>query len=270
MNFLNQKIMFTSIFDIMQDNQALNLNLMRTGGKLVVCFQPLASGTSDATGNDLTPLVITATPAELDAGFITAIRTPLQERFEMLVNLEEFKKSTQKAQPKAGTKSTVTVEGGSTATNAAPKKSKKDEQVEEAEKQVKANNLPGAYAIYKKLYEQDKTDARIGNRMHELWAKMSQRTMFPAETAETVEEKPGLQPVGSPVVEEPKAPAPETKEPEEDMFAQLLNPVKAEESTLVKEAAGPNPVPPGVDPEEYRKFLEYQEFVKTQQVAETV
>lgn len=261
--------MFTSIFDIMQDNQALSLNLMRSGAKLVVCFQPLASNTSDATGNNLTPLVITATPAELDAGFITAIRTPLQERFEMLVNLEEFKKSTQKAQSKTGTKDTVTVSGSSVSTSTAPKKSKKEEQVEEAEKLLKANNLPGAYGIYKKLYEQDKTDVKVGNRMHEIWARMSQKTMFPVENTTVIEETPNTQPEIIPITQ-PEVVVPAEKEPEVDMFAQFLNPAKVENPTLVKEEIKPSPVPPGVDPEQYQKFLQYQEFMKTQQVAENV
>jgi PRTRC genetic system protein E len=173
--------MFTSIFNVMQQGQALSLHLMRKGEKLVVCFQPLASDASDAAGSNLTPLVVTGTPAELEEGFMAAICSPLQERFGMLANLEEFKQSTQKAQPKAPAKTaeagTLSVEPAS---NAAPaKKSKREEQVEAAEKMAKSGNLPGAYGIYKKLYEQDKADTKAGNRMHELWAQMSQKTMFP-------------------------------------------------------------------------------------------
>lgn len=261
--------MFTSIFETMQNNQALNLNLMRTGDKLVVCFQPLASNTSDATGSNLTPLVITGTPAELDARFISAIRTPLKQRFEMLVNLDEFKKSTQKAQQKASAKNQVSVEEGSASTNSTSKKSKKDEQIEEAEKLVKANNLPGAYAIYKKLYEQDKTDSKIANRMHELWALMSQKTMFPEEET-IVPQIPDTTSVIPPVVDNVETVPVENEEPQEDMFAKLLNPEKVGESAQVVETVKPVAVPPGVDPEQYQKFLQYQEFMKSQQVAETI
>lgn len=264
--------MFTSIFNVMQENQALNLNLMRTGEKLVVCFQPLATNTSEATGSNLTPLVITATPEELDADFISAICSPLQERFSMLVNMEEFKKSTQKAQPKTPVKNTVTVdEGGSSEKIAAPKKSRKEEQIEEAEKLFKAANLPGAYGIYKKLYEQDKTDTKIGNRMHEIWAKMSQRSVFSEENTAVVDEAPKTEIKTVPTTEEePNATAVENKESEVDMFAQFLNPSKVENQAPVKDEIKPNPVPPGVDPEQYLKFLQYQEFMKAQQVTETV
>ena len=54
------------------------------------------------------------------------------------------------------------------------------------------------------------------------------------------------------------------------MFAQFLNPSKVENQAPVKDEIKPNPVPPGVDPEQYLKFLQYQEFMKAQQVTETV
>lgn len=261
--------MFTSIFNVMQENQVLNLNIMRTGEKLVVCCQPLSSSASDAEGSKLTPLVITATPVELDAGFMTAICTPLQERFGMLVNLEEFARSTQKAQAKTASKSEVTV---SAPAGTSSKKSKKDEQIEEAEKLYKANNLPAAFGIYKKLYEQDKTDTKIENRMHEVWGKMSQKKLFPNESETTIEEMKEVQPVAITAIEE----VPETTdtakiiEPKvEDMFSQLINPAKVEEQVVVKEEVTA-PIPQGVDPESYKKFLAYQEFMKTQGAAQPV
>lgn len=261
--------MFTSIFNVMQENQVLNLNLMKIGEKLVVCCQPLASNATDSLGSKLTPLVITATPGELDAGFIAAIYTPLGERFDMLTNLEEFKKSTQKAQPKATSKDEVTV---TSTANTSSKKSKKDEQIEEAEKLYKANNLPAAYGIYKKLYEQDKTDAKIGNRMHELWAIMSQKLIFPAEPMVTAEETTTENQINSipiaasePVITEHT----QTQEPVVDMFSQLINPPKVEEPVVPREETKAS-IPTGVDPESYQKFLAYQEFMKTQGAAQPV
>lgn len=268
--------MFTSIYQVMQDGQALSLHLIRKDGKLSVCFQPLASNAPEAPGSTLTPLVVTGTPSELEEGFIAAICTPLEDRFGMLANLEEFQKSTQKAQPKTKDKAegtgTVSVES---ATNAAPKKSKRDEQAETAEKMAASGNLPGAYGIYKKLYEQDKSDTKSGNRMHELWAQMSQKTMFPQEA----EEQPNRQPAAIPsqgVEEIVPPPQPGVSETEEDMFAQILHAGRVEEPV---QEAGPAavaaevkaaPVPPGFDPARYEEFLRYQEFLKTQPVPETV
>lgn len=278
--------MFTSIYQVMQEGQSLSLHLIRKGDKLVVCFQPLASNAPEAPGSNLTPLVITATPSELEEGFITAIRTPLEERFGLLSNLEEFKKSTQKAQPRAKDKTevagTVSVEPAS---NALPKKSKREEQAESAEKMARSGNLPGAYGIYKKLYEQDKSDTRAGNRMHELWAKMSQKTMFPQETEEQPNRQPVIPAAGQPQavtsqggdVITPIAPLqPEVNDAEEDMFAQILYAGRIEEPV---QEAGPAaeaedvkaaPIPPGFDPARYEEFLRYQEFLKTQPVPETV
>lgn len=262
--------MFTSIFNVMQEDQVLNLNLMKTGNKLVVCCQPLASGASDAQGSKLTPLVITATPSELDAEFITAICTPLEERFGMLVNLEEFTKSTQKAQSKTTSKDEVTV---TSTANTNSKKSKKDEQIEEAEKLYKANNLPAAYGIYKKLYEQDKADAKIGNRMHEIWGKMSQKPLFPTEPATTIEEAKDNQSVASPVDQiQPEAEKKEVateQKPVIDMFNKIIYPEKVEESVIVKEEVT-SPIPPEVNPESYKNFLAWQEFMKTQGTAQPV
>lgn len=251
--------MFTSIFNVMQEGQVLSLHLMRKGGKLVVCFQPLSSNGADARGSKLTPLVITAAPGELDAGFLTAICSPLEERFGMLTNLEEFSKSTQKAQPGNNGKSGETLKA-EPAVNAAPaKKSRRDEQVEEAERLASLKNLPGAYGIYKKLCEQDKTDSRAAARMHELWAQMSQKTIFPEEPA--AETPPAVVP--SPLPEtEPQAPVPENHMPPEDMFAQLIS------SASPGEPAAPDM--PDFDRQQYQAFLQYREFLKAQPVPEII
>jgi PRTRC genetic system protein E len=276
----NQKIMFTSIFSVMQDGQSLSLHLIRRGDKLVVSFQPLASNGADAPGSKLTPLVATAIPGELDAGFITAIRTPLEERFGLVANLEEFQKSTQKAQPKATTNGTGTV-SVEPATNTTAKKSKKEEQMEAAEKLAKAGNLPGAYGIYKKLYEQDKTDTKVGNRMHELWAQMSQKPLFPVETVQAVAEvpeaqpavaePPKIQPVIAPAVQEPDTTVAEEEAEPEDMFARIISGGRIQEPVApvpVQEVPAAVDVPPGFDAAQYQKFLQYQEFLKSQGAAQ--
>lgn len=258
--------MFESLFNIMQDKQVLNLNLMRTGDKLVVCFQPLASNESGASGSNLSPLVVTATPTELQAGFITAINSPLQERFGLIVNLEEFRESTKKAAAKPPVKSEVSASGG---TKTSEKKSKTEQLVEEAEKQFKAKNLPGAYGIYKKLYEQDKTNAKIGNRMHEIWALMSQKPIFPmvAEEMVNVETVEATTPVPTPiVVEQPVvAPVTEDKNPE-DLFAKMINQGKIplEEDTITNELPVEQAVmlPPGMSQEQYNQFLAFQQYQK--------
>lgn len=264
--------MFTSLFNTMQDNQVLNLNLLRTGDKLVVCFQPLASNDTGTSGSNLSPLVITATPAELDAGFLAAISTPLQERFGMITNLEAFKESTRKAAPKPAAKSEVTVSAG---TKANEKKSKSEQLIEEAEKLFKQKNLPGAYGIYKKLYEQDKTNAKIGNRMHEIWALMSQKPLFGdvqegQVTVETVEDKvPVITPT---VIAEPvKAVGTEVKQeaPQEDMFAAIINQgrIPVEEAAIENKQEEIQPeqpviLPPGMTQEQYNQFLAFQQYQK--------
>lgn len=267
--------MFGSLFNIMPDKQVMNLNVMRTGEKLVVSFQPLASNDTGATGSKLSPLVVTATPAELDSGFIAAITTPLQERYSMLINLEEFKKSTTNAAPKPKSE-TKPATGNS-------QKSKKEEQVEQAEKLFKAKNLPGAYGIYKKLYEQDKKDEKIANRMHEIWAAMSQGSIFDKEPQTTLVEEEQPQVTAEPegagqdtvtqadgdIVTEEEAPA-------VDMFAQMFNranPDKKDEGGKVQDGNAntltPQMVlPPGMTLEDYNKFLEFQKFQQMKQPAD--
>lgn len=274
--------MFTALFNIMQDKQVLNLSLMRAGDKLVASFQPLASNDAGATGCNLSPLVVTALPAELDAGFIQAVTTPLRERYAMLVNLDEFKQSTKNAAPKTKT-DTKSGAGSVSVIDSAPKKSKKDEKIEEAEKLFKMKNLPGAYQIYKKLYEQDKADQKIGTRMHEIWAIMSQGALFgkEPETAVVEEKQPGsVEQAGSQAAMPVTAPgaAAITGENEEeapvDMFADFINrsriaveeeitPVMpVEEKPEVEAMAQPVMLPPGMTMEDYEKFLAFQQFQK--------
>lgn len=276
--------MFTSFFNLMQDKQVLNLNLMRKGEKLIVSFQPLSSNETGASGSNLSPLVVTATPAELDAGFIPAISTPMKERFDMIINLDAFKESTKKATPKPGGKPEVTVLDGA-GTKSGDKKTKTEQQIEEAEKLFKAGNLPAAHGAYKKLYEQDKTNTKVGNRMHEIWALMSQKHIF-GPASEENNGKPAQDNVQATIVAEDNrpvaeghtmapeiiskvetpVPAAEEEKPVTDMFAQIINQGKIQvEETVVKQPEEKEAeviLPPGMTFGQYQQFLAFQQYQK--------
>lgn len=270
--------MFQELFNLLHEGQMLNMNLMKKGDKLIVCVLPIAS---DNVGADLSSLSITAAPVELETGFIQAIRTPIQDRCTALSDLEEFQKSTQNAKEKTKKPSTDTPKATVSA-----KPSKADTMIAEAEKMESAGNLPGAYAIYKKLYEQDKTNTKIGNKMHEVWEKMSQGSLFSNNGAETLEvvndtqshseieeskvETPIQQVEDSKVVDVSTAtinsfvtPTPLTEEKEEesvDMFAQLLSGSKPDTETVAQQPkeVGQQESVPQIDPDQWRKFQEFQ------------
>lgn len=274
--------MFTSLFNIMQNKQTLNIVLMKSNEKLIVSFQPLGgSDDTNPTGNDLSPLVVTATPQELDAGFIDAITSPLTERFEMITNLDEFKKSTQKAAPKQQiSKSEIKVEEDD---EPIKKKSKKEEQLEETERLVSIKNLPATYQILKKLHDQDKNDTKLAKRMSEVWGMMAQRPLF-GENSFEKESEQEKEPVTAnlPTMTKPQevigiVPEPEIKE-KEDVFARILSQTKAKESSEMPVAESVQEIqplnnivlPPGMSPEQYYAFLEYQKFQESQKKLETV
>ena len=54
---------------------------------------PTKKGLKDEAKNNLSPILITGTPEELDQQFINIIKQPLQKATGLLTNMEKFEKS---------------------------------------------------------------------------------------------------------------------------------------------------------------------------------
>lgn len=171
-------MLFLGFYNLMQEGQTLNLNVMKKGERLFICLVPRTQNTQEKTESKLIPLTIDGLPTELDEGFIEAISQPVQERFGLLTNLEAFKANNKTVASKSAEKQSAATESTS-AKNTKP--SKTDKLREEAEAHEKACRWPEAHAIYKKMLEADKGNVKLQEKLHTIWEKMSQRSLFSPE-----------------------------------------------------------------------------------------
>lgn len=90
--------MFVEISELMSDRDMITLVLAKVNGKVSVSVMPTKKGLKDEAKNNLSPILITGTPEELDQQFINIIKQPLQKATGLLTNMEKFEKSMEVAQ----------------------------------------------------------------------------------------------------------------------------------------------------------------------------
>ena len=89
--------MFTEISESMADRDMITLVLTKVNGKISVSVMPTKKGLKDEAKNNLSPILITGTPEELDQQFIDVIKQPLQKATGLLTNMDKFEKSMEAA-----------------------------------------------------------------------------------------------------------------------------------------------------------------------------
>ncbi len=191
---------FTGLSELMQDGQTINLNLLKRGDKLFVCLIPKVQNMSESAMNQLIPLKVEGTAAELDQAFLETISQPVQERFGLISNVDAFRDNTKSAGKKSSSGTNTSQAGGKEG-----KGSKTTSQIEEAEKHENAQRWPEAYAIYKKLSAADPKNRKLKEKAVEVWSKMAQKPLFSMETdTVTVETEDVALPAGETVTDEPQ------------------------------------------------------------------
>lgn len=178
---------FTRLNELMQDDQTINLNLLKKGGRIHVCVMPKVRNMAAAAAGKLIPLSLSGTPAELDQGFFTAICEPIKERFGLISNTEAFRENTKSATAKKPQNSNQGVGAGSDG-----KQSKNEKKIAEAVAHEKAGRWPEAYAIYKKISEAEPGNQTMKEKVREVWEKMAQRPLFGPPAEELSVEEPEL------------------------------------------------------------------------------
>lgn len=215
---------FTELYELMQDGQAMNLNLLRRGERLYISLLPKVENMPQAAAR-LAPLSVNGTPPELDAGFMELIALPVTERLGLLSNAEAFRKETTTAREKEPAKAT----SSRTVEAKAPTKSEK--LIAQAGELERSGRLAEAYSVYKKLLTATPQDEMLKEKAEELWKKMSQRSLFGGEqkSAPVTETGPSS-PAGIPpetnaesYTDEDSDPCRIPEEDTEDMFARLVH-----------------------------------------------
>ena len=100
---------FQSIYQMITAGTDLNINIRKVDNSLSVAVMPRRNSLKEDTRQNMVPLVVNGTPAELDMGFLQTILQPIQKVQGLLVNAENFEKQAEKATSQA--KSSKTPKG---------------------------------------------------------------------------------------------------------------------------------------------------------------
>ena len=151
--------MFTEISTLLNDRGTLCINIIKTGETLAVTVFPQSKEVKDPAAKQLIPLVLKGKPEELDAGFIEAIKEPIQESVGLLTNMAAYEKSAEKAKQESREKK--------------EKKDKIAKHIRDAEAAEKAGKAKEALVAYTQALELDNTDAKIRTKVSTLKAKVN-------------------------------------------------------------------------------------------------
>lgn len=155
---------FQSIYQMITAGTDLNINIRKVDNNLSVAVMPRRNSLKADTRQNMVPLVVNGTPAELDMGFLQTILQPIQKVQGLLVNAENFEKQAEKAMVHSPSSKSPTV----------PAESKEArEKREKMEKLLKKAN-----------------DATAAKRFSEAmtWLKQA-RVLAPSEKQKEIDEK---------------------------------------------------------------------------------
>ncbi len=87
--------LFQQLFNMMNEDTDLNIKVSKTGNSLVVLVHPKSSKKPASTSGgtvktEIPPLAIRGTAAELDEGFIQAIKTPLEKATGVIADIQWY------------------------------------------------------------------------------------------------------------------------------------------------------------------------------------
>lgn len=100
---------FQSIYQMITESTDLNINIRKVDNSLSVAVMPRRNSLKEDIRQNMVPLIVNGTPAELDMGFLQAIVQPLQKVQGLLANAENFERQAEKATTQARTSKTPAV-----------------------------------------------------------------------------------------------------------------------------------------------------------------
>lgn len=87
---------FKTIAEVLQDGQQLQMAIRKSGDIIAVSIMPDNRGVKDKAVENITPLIMSGSPADFEEGFADALK-PLREAQGLVTNMKEFEENTEKA-----------------------------------------------------------------------------------------------------------------------------------------------------------------------------
>lgn len=169
---------FQSIYQMITTGTDLNINIRRVNNSLSVAVMPRRNSLKEDTRQNMVPLVVNGTPAELDMGFLQTILQPIQKVQGLLVNAENFEKQAEKATSQAKSSKTPTVPAESK--EAREKREKMEKLLKKADDATAAKRFSEAMTWLKqaRVLASAEKQKEIDEKMQEVQKQASAGSLF--------------------------------------------------------------------------------------------
>ena len=169
---------FQSIYQMITAGTDLNINIRKVNNSLSVAVMPRRNSLKEDTRQNMVPLVVNGTPAELDMGFLQTILQPIQKVQGLLVNAENFEKQAEKATSQAKSSKTPTVPAESKETR--EKREKMEKLLKKADDATAAKRFSEAMTWLKqaRVLAPSEKQKEIDEKMQEVQKQASEGSLF--------------------------------------------------------------------------------------------
>ena len=192
---------FQSIYQMITAGTDLNINIRKVDNSLSVAVMPRRNSLKEDTRQNMVPLVVNGTPAELDMGFLQTILQPIQKVQGLLVNAENFEKQAEKATSQAKSSKAPTIPAESK--EAREKREKMEKLLKKADDATAAKRFSEAMTWLKqaRVLAPSEKQKEIDEKMQEVQKQASegslfgmQTSIFPDQQTHTMNPEPVMQP----------------------------------------------------------------------------
>lgn len=199
---------FQSIYQMITAGTDLSINIRKVENSLSVAVMPRRNNLKEDMRQNMVPLVVNGTPAELDMGFLQTIIQPLQKVQGLLANAENFEKQAEKATAQAKTPKASTAIPTETK-EAREKREKMEKLIKKADDAATARRFSEAMTWLKqaRVLASAEKQKEIDVKMQEVQKQASEGSLFGmAEEPVPVMSQPqvGMNGRSQPVMQQPE------------------------------------------------------------------
>lgn len=173
---------FTQIHQAMVEGVDLSLVIRKRADRLTVSVLPKSVSTKDSIRNDIVPLVIGGTPAELDAGFFASAFRPLQRTGGIIANIAEFERQAEKvaAESKQSKGRSSTNKAGGETKEETEKCERYEKALKRAEEHIAARSFDDALLSLQqaRLYALPQQVKNIDEKIASVKTEMNRGSLF--------------------------------------------------------------------------------------------
>lgn len=184
---------FTHVSQMMTEGVDLTLVMRKTAdGQMTVSLMPKSTSLKDSAQNRFVPLMLSGTPAELDAGFFDAAMQPVQRVTGLIVNLTEFEKQADKAAADSKALKSAKSPKEKESKEAKDKRERYEKHMKKAEEQMSAKDYDGAILSLQqaRLIAIEEQVPKIDEKIAAAKAAQSQGSLFEVPTAQATPTAP--------------------------------------------------------------------------------